>query len=306
VATSTWSLQTRALFLLLVVFWGLNYPFVDVGLAHASPLWLATLRAGVGALATIPIVTAFQGWGALDSRAKRDALLLGIPNTALFYGLWFVAAGSVLPGIAAVLIYTFPLWVALLSQPILGHRLGLMHWAAIALGFAGVALVSQIWNAGAAHVTLLPIVLLLFAAIAWAVGTVLFQRRFHREQLVEASAYQLVGGTVTLLAATLLISPTPLPGASVNLLIAVAWLGILGTAAAYAIWFTLLGRERAATLSAYLFLVPVVSLIASVAYFGERLSVLQLGGVVLVLVSTYAIGRARWGETTAPAPVIPP
>jgi drug/metabolite transporter (DMT)-like permease len=294
VASSPWSLRTRVLFLLLVVFWGLNYPFVNVGLAHAGPLWLATLRAGTGAIATLPIVSTFGGWGKLDRAAQRDALLLGIPNTALFFGLWFYAAGSVLPGIAAVVIYTFPLWVALLSQPMLGQRLGARHWVSVAVGFAGVALISQIGESGGSHVSVLALVLLLAAAIAWAVGTVLFQRRFRQEQLVEASAYQLIGGAVALLAATLLISPTPVPGASLDLAAAMLWMGVLGTAAAYAIWFTLLGRTPAATLSAYVFLVPVVALAASVALFGERLSLLQLGGVGLVLVSIYGIGRARW------------
>ncbi len=72
-ASTSWSLQTRLLFLLLVTFWGMNYLFVKIGLEYASPLWLAALRAGVGALATIPIVWTFRGWGHLDQRARRDS-----------------------------------------------------------------------------------------------------------------------------------------------------------------------------------------------------------------------------------------
>ncbi len=295
-ADAPWSLATRLLFLLMVVFWGLNYPFVNVGLAHASPLWLATLRAAVGALATLPIVSVFGRWGSLERSAKRDALLLGLPNTAVFFGLWFWAARTVLPGIAAVVIYTFPLWVALLSQPVLGQRLGARHWGSVALGFVGIALISQIGESGGSQISVTAITLLLVSAIAWALGTVLFQRRFRREQLVEASAYQLVGGTAGLLIATLILAPAPLPGASWDLVASLVWMGVLGTAGAYAIWFTLLGRTRAAVLSAYVFLVPVVALAASVTLFGERLSLLQIGGVGLVLVSIYGIGRARWAE----------
>ena len=114
-ASSSWSPAAIAGYLLIVVFWGFNYLFVNLGLEFASPLWLAALRAGVGALSTLAIVSGFGGWGTLDRAGKRDALLLGIPNTALFFGLWFWAARSVLPGIAAVVVYTFPLWVALLS-----------------------------------------------------------------------------------------------------------------------------------------------------------------------------------------------
>jgi probable blue pigment (indigoidine) exporter len=299
VASPSWSARTWALFLLLVVFWGLNYPFVNVGLEFASPLWLATLRAGLGALATLLIVTGLRGWGKLDRAGKRDGLLLGLPNTALFFGLWFWAARDVLPGIAAVVIYTFPLWVAVLSSPVLGYRLTARHWVSVAIGFAGVALISQIGQSGSGAFSWVAISELLAAALAWALGTVLFQRRFPREQMMEANAYQLIGGALALLGATLLFSPTPFPRGSVDLVESVLWLGVAGTALAYAIWTMLLGRTRAATVSAYLFLVPVVALAASVAYFGERLSAFQLAGVGLVLVSIYGIGRAQWDRASS-------
>ncbi|MGI0130210.1 MAG: DMT family transporter [Thermoplasmata archaeon] len=292
-ASSPWSLQTRLMFLLLVVFWGFNYIFVNVGLEFAGPLWLATLRAGTGALATLPIVSALHGWGTLDRAGRRDALILGLPNTALFFGLWFWAARDVLPGIAAVVIYTFPLWVALLSQPVLGLRLGPRHWTSVAVGFVGVALISQAGGATGAGVSLTPILVLLLAAIAWAFGTVLFQRRFPRDQMMEANAYQLIGGTLGLMGATLVLSPVPTPHPTLDLLATILWLGILGTTLAYAIWFNLLGRTAAATLSAYVFLVPVVALAASVTFFREQLSLLQIAGVGLVLASIYGIARAR-------------
>ena len=207
------------------------------------------------------------------------------------------------PGIAAVVIYTFPLWVALLSRPILGHHLGPRHWGSIVLGFTGVALISQIGHAPGAPGVFVPAILaLLAAAVAWAFGTVLIQRRFPPEQMLEASEFQLIGGTVTLFLATLLFIPIPLPRVTPDLVASVLWMGVLGTAAAYAIWFTLLGRTRAATLSAYVFLVPVVALVASVALLGERLSILQIAGVGLVLLSIYGIGRARWSETTSEGP----
>lgn len=287
----------------MVVFWGMNYLFVKVGLEYAGPIWLAALRSGTGAVASVPVVTFFGGWGTLDREDRRDALLLGLPNTALFFGLWFYAARDVAPGFAAVVIYTFPFWVALLSQPLLGHRLGPWHWVSVAGGFIGVGLISQVGESAGQGISVAAILLLLAAAVSWALGTVLFQRRFRGEQMLEANAFQLVGGTVALLVATLVLSPLPLPELNLDLAATVVWLGVLGTASAYAIWFTLLGRTRAATISAYVFLVPVVALSASVALLGERLTPLQITGVGLVLLSIYGIGRARWGPAPRTAPV---
>src|SRR5271170_916183 len=119
-----WSPRAWLLLAVLVLTWGFNYLFVDVGLTSAGPVWLAAMRAGFGFVGTVVLVTVARGWGRLDAIGRRDAMLLGIPNTTLFFGLWFVAARSVPPGIASVVIYTFPLWVAVLSAPVLGRPLG--------------------------------------------------------------------------------------------------------------------------------------------------------------------------------------
>jgi probable blue pigment (indigoidine) exporter len=292
VADPSWSWRTRAAFVVLATCWGINYPFVALGLGYATPLWLALMRAALGLGATAVLVSAAGRWGVLDGAGRRDAALLGLLNTTAFFGLWFWAARSVTPGIAAVVIYTFPLWVAVLALPLLGGRLAGLQWASIIVGFAGVALISEVGVAGARALSLPAGLALGTAAFAWALGTVLFRRRFDRDAMLEANAYQLVGGTVGLAIATLALEPTPLPTPSPDLLVAVVWLGVLGTGIAYSIWYTLLGRTHAANLSAYLFLVPVVALAASAAFLGERLSADQLAGVALVLVSIYGVGRA--------------
>ncbi len=298
-----WSWTQRALFLAVVLAWGLNYLFVDVGLTAASPLWLALLRAGVGCAATAPLLLRNRSSAPLDRRGVRDAMLLGIPNTGLFLALWFLAAQDVLPGFAAVVIYTFPLWVALLARPFLGQVLTTIQTAAIAAGFVGVALVSQVWQVAAGTGLLLPLAALLGAALSWALGTVLFQRRFRPEHALDANAWGLLGGSLFLAATVALVAPEPLPGfGSPALWESVAWLGLVGTGVAYACWYTLLARTRAATLSAYLFLVPVVALAASAVFFGERLGPIQVVGVGLVLVSLLGVGRRppRPGPSGAP------
>jgi O-acetylserine/cysteine efflux transporter len=287
-----WSATTWGLFLVVAAVWGLNYVFVNLGLEFSSPLWLATLRAAVGALASAAILAAFGGGRKLDRRGRRDALLLGIPSITVFFALWFVAADSVLPGFASMVINTLPLWIALLSAPILSHRLTARHWVSVAVGFAGVVLISQIGTLAGSAVPLAAVLELLFAAVSWALATVLFQRRFRREEMLEANVFQLTGGTAGLAVLTLVLAPTPLPTLGPGLFVTVAYLGILGTAVGYSIWLDLLGRTRAATLGAYLFVVPVVALAASALIFHERLSYTQLVGVVLVLASIYGIGRA--------------
>jgi probable blue pigment (indigoidine) exporter len=297
---SSWSASTWAYFLLVVGAGGLNYIFVKVGLGFASPLWLALLRAATGAAGAGLIFGIIGITPRLDPRGRRDALLLGIPITTVFFALWFYAARSVTPGLVAVLVYTFPLWVALLSVPVLAERVTLRHWSSVGIGFAGVALISQLGTGMESSIPPDGVVELLVSAAVWAAGTVLFQRRFRASEMLEANVFQLIGGTIGLAILTVALTPTPLPSSGPDLWASVFWIGIMGTAVSNSIWYDLLGRTRAATLSAYLFLVPVIAIAVSAFAFGERLTPYQLGGVILVLVSIYGIGGAT-GRSTPPS-----
>ncbi len=272
--------------------WGLNFIFLKLGLEYASPLWLAFLRALLGLAGTAALLRSTRGPIPLDARGRRDAMLIGIPSTAIFYALVFAGLASVLPGIASVLVYTFPLWVALLSPWALRHPLTGRLSGALAVGFAGVVLLSQPWADLHGGISPIAVVELLGGAVAWALGTVLFQRRFAAAELVEANAYQLLGGLIGLGVLVVVFAPTPLPRFTPQLAVDVAWLGLLGTSGAYTIWSYLLGKTRALTLSAYVFLVPIVALIASALVFGERLALIPLLGVALVLLSIYLVGSA--------------
>ena len=282
------------LFLTMATAWGVNYLFVVIGLNYATPLWLATLRAALGAAGVFVYLLLVQHRSVLSRRDRIDAMLLGIPNTAVFLGLWFVAASQVPAGETAIVIYTFPLWVALLSPWALAQPLTARHWASVSIGFLGVVLISQPWALGAGAVSPVALLELLGAAVSWAVGTVLFQRRFHGGlEMRESNLYQLAGGFLALLVATLAIDPTTLPQPSTSLLASVLWIGVFGTAYAYAAWYFLLARVHAATLSAYTFLVPLIALIAAAIFFGERFTFAEVAGMGLVLVSIYGIGTAK-------------
>ena len=299
-ASTQWGLGSSLVFSLMVVAWAGNYLFVRLGELYVPPLWLATLRAGVGAAGIGAYLALRPTEVELSPRDRRTALLLGLPNTALFLGLWFVAAPAVAPGEAAVVIYTFPLWVALFSPLALGSRLARSHWAAVGTGFAGVVLVSQPWTSGGGRIPATPLVELLVAAVSWAGATVAFQRRFTPAKLPQANGYQLLGGASALLAASALFGVVRWPPAAPQLWASVAWLGLFGTAFAYGVWFFLLRSVHASSLSAFAFLVPLTALALSVALEGEHIDLLQGAGVVCVLVGIYLVGRSPLAHPGTP------
>jgi drug/metabolite transporter (DMT)-like permease len=281
---------------IVVVAWGFNYVFVRIGLGFEPPVWLAALRAGIGALALLSWLVLQPTQGRLSAGERRDALLIGIPNTALFFGLWFVAASAISPGETAVIIYTFPLWVTLLASPFLGERPTHVQLAAVGIGFLGVVLISLPGNSVGPGLSPLAVLELLAAALSWALGTVLFKRQFRSSVVASANGWQLVGGSLGLALAGFVTEGLPAIPRSAMSWIVLLWLGVVGTALAYTLWFRLLARRSAVNLSGYTFLVPLVALAASSVVLGERLRSLQFVGVAAVLVAIYLNARgARSG-----------
>lgn len=288
------ALVESGLFGVLVTSWGLNYLFVRSGLGLEPPVVLAFFRAGAGAVVLLAALAPGAGFRSLSGRDVRDALLIGVPNTAIFLALWFTAAVSVPPGQTAVLVYTFPLWVTLLAGPVLHERPTRGQLAAVVLGFAGVVLVSMPWSSGASSLRPLAVFELLGSAVSWALGTVLFKRRFQGAAIVPANAWQLAGGSLALGVAVVAVG-APV-AATWSVVPIVLWLGVVGTAIAYTIFFRLLDRISAIAVSAYTFLVPLVALVGSYFVFGERLVVVQGVGVAAVLLAIY-LNAAVGGPT---------
>jgi probable blue pigment (indigoidine) exporter len=286
----------------MILIWGLNFIFVKFGLASSPPLWLATFRAVLGAAGIALLMRAWPSTYRLTPLERRDALWLGIPTTGLFFGLWFSAAAQVPPGETAILVYTFPMWVVVLSFLLLNDRVRWITWASVVVGFLGVVLIEQPWSGPSGKIPPLAIAELLVAAACWALGTVLLKARIHGPGLRAANGYQTLGGAGLLIVAAIVFEPHPTILLNSGFVVSVLWLGILGTALANAVWFLLLERFPAPTVSTWAFLTPVVALVASVLIFRETLDAVQLAGVAAVLAGAFAIARSSAAKLDPSAP----
>jgi probable blue pigment (indigoidine) exporter len=295
-ATGTKNGVLALLYVGMVLAWGLNFIFVKIGLADSPPLWLATFRALLGTAGVAIGVLLWRSSVRLTPRQRLDALLLGIPTTGLFFGFWFSAATQVPPGQTAVVIYTFPLWVVVLSFLVLSENAPRLAWVSVAVGFLGVVLMEQPWSGASGRIPTTAILELLAAAACWALGTVLIKSRIPGAGLRTANAYQLLSGAALLVVLALVFEPHPVIAVTTNFVASLLWLGLIGTSMANVVWFMLLERFPAPTVSTWAFLTPVVALVASVVIFRETLNALQLVGVAAVLAGAFVISRTAASE----------
>ena len=279
--------RVLASFATILVVWGLNYPFIQAGLSYSPPVWLASLRALTGLLTSLAILLVLRTQGQIDLRQKIAAFLIGIPGIGFFFvGFWTIGETVLPAGEASVLIYTFPIWTLILSLPVLGDRPTPLKVGAALLGFAGVALVARVGTTSPTG-DLVAITLLIVAGFAFALDNVLFKRLFKGDQLLRANVWQLAGGSAFLIAWASLAEPVSAIHWTLALAGAIFWIGVLGTATVFVLWFTLLSRYNAASLTAYTFLVVVVALVGSFFILGQTIDEMQLVGVLALIVSIY-------------------
>ncbi len=285
------TLRAAGLFTCVVLVFGLNYIFVGFGLEYCSPIWLAFFRALFGVGGVIVLLLALRTQGYLSTQQKIVALLLGIPGTALFFGLWFSGGTRVLPGLTSVIIYTYPLWVVLLSALTLKEKPKPLKIVGVLLGFFGVALAAQrgFADLGSNAVALAE---LAASAFCFAFLNVSMKRFFKGQQLLRANMWQLAGALLPLLVWATWSSPFSAIRWTPELLGILVWIGILGTAINFIIWFWLLSHYSASSLSGYSFLSVIVALISSIVLFGESITPLQAVGVAVIIAAVYLVSKS--------------
>ena len=276
--------QARGLQLLLlaVVLFGGVWPVSLHALAHATPVWFATSRAGLAAIASTLLLVALRRLR-LPRRADWPAVLaVGCLQLAAFFLMTHLALPLVGAGRTAVLSNVTLMWLVPLSMLVLGEAVSPLRWTAVAVAMAGVLVMTGPWAFDwAAPGALAGHGLLLGSALAWSAAIIITRRFPPASPMVELLPWSFVIATILLGSAAMLREPGGGIGQG-------AWwqAGFIGLIAApIGTWAVIeSGRHLNAVVASVGFLlVPVLALGLATAWLGEPLGWdLVLGGVLIV------------------------
>lgn len=262
--------------------WGSTYIVTSQALPPGMPLTVAALRALPAGLLLLLIVRRLP-WGAWWWKS----LLLGALNFSLFWACLFVAAYRLPGGVAATVGAVQPLIVILLARAVLGIP---VRPLAIAAGLAGMAGVALLVLTPSAALDPLGVAAGLAGAVSMACGTVMSRRWAPPVPPLTFTAWQLTAGGLLLLPFALWLEP-PLPALSAVNVAGFVWLGLVGGALTYLLWFRGLARLDPAAVSALGFLSPMVAVLLGWLLLGQGLGAAQCLGVAIVLVSVWISQR---------------
>ena len=120
------------------------------------------------------------------------------------------------------------------------------------------------------------------ATLVMACGTVLTKRWGRSAPLLVFTSWQLIAGGLILLPFVFAIEGAP-PTLTATNLLGFAWLGIVGTGIAYALWFRGIGKLKASTVALLGLLSPVSAMLLDFLLLKQSLTRVQIGGAALVL-----------------------
>jgi len=301
----TVNLRDSLLAVLVALLWGLNFVAIDLGL-HAGgqnfpPLLFVAMRF---VLVVVPWIFFIRkpnvSWKAIAG--------VGLFMSAGQFGLLYLAMALGMPaGLASLVLQAQVLLTVLLAAGFLGERASRRQLAGVALGVAGLGLVAVGRSAVA---PLLPLVIVLAAALSWAAGNVIARKA------KAASGLGLVvwsGAVVPLpLAALSVLVDGPgtvwhsLSTLQAPTLLSALYTAVFASLVGYGIWNRLLANHPSSAVVPFTLLVPVVGMSAAWLVLAEVPSPTELAGGVLLLGGVATAVLTRAGRRTQRRELEPP
>jgi drug/metabolite transporter (DMT)-like permease len=248
-------------FVLLGFFWGSSYLFIKIGVDHGlEPFTLIMVRLLIGFCLLATVVAIAREPLPREPRMYGHLLVMGAINIAIPFSLITFAENipSIDSSLASVINSAVPLFVIVIAAIFLpGEVITVNRLIGLAAGFVGVAILVGLDVADLGSASAVGEIALIGATISYAIGNVYAKKYVHGLRPMIPAVLQVFFGlviTATLAFATehpLSVAWTP------EALVAVVWLGLLGSGIAYLAYFRTLQRWGATRTSLVAYLLPI-------------------------------------------------
>ncbi|MEO6867039.1 MAG: EamA family transporter [Gaiellales bacterium] len=291
------------IFALLVTWlvWGSSFVAIRYALDGLPPLLLMASRyvtAGAIATAIGLVLSKRAGHARLCWRTWRDAALIGSCFIAIGMGAIGWASTRLPTGIAALLVASAPLWVALLQMAFVRDR-GSSRIGLLGLGFGliGVALLVMP-NGSGPSIDVTAAIVLVAANAAWA-GATLFAPKatVPKSLILEVGMQMLLGGVILMAIAFGSGEGARFEASAVTMSVAGSWLYLVLPAAigTFLCYGWLLRHTSAGTAASHAFINPLVAVALGALLLGEHIGarLVLAGGTIILAVVLLMVGEAR-------------
>ncbi len=274
------------LFVSLGIIWGLPYLLIKVAVASVEPSFVVFVRVALGAAVLLPIMLARGQWRLLGAHWHWVVAFALTEITFTFLALTW-AEQRISSSLAALLISAVPIVGAILAW-----RFGLdTHWSprrgvGLAMGFLGVGALVGFDVEGSSWLAVAAVGV---TVLGYAFGPIIIEKRLQGVPSLPVIGASLAINTVIYAPFAWIARPTqPVP--------ATAWasmvvLGVLCTAIAFVILFSLISEVGAPRAQVITYVNPAVAVVLGVLVLNEPVTVGIVIGFPLVLAGSWLATR---------------
>ena len=294
-------------FFSIYVVWGSTYLAIRLAVETIPPLATAGVRHLTAGL--ILYVWA-RGWRARVTWIEwRSSIVVAVLFFLIGHGTLHWAEQTVPSGIAALLVATEPLWIAILMTGDQASRWSPRVIGGLAAGLIGVALLvpqeafatgsSQLVGGGA----------ILLGAMSWAFGVRYSANApLPKDPFVRAATTLLCGAALLLAASTVTgeMTQVDLGAISTRSLLGLSYLIVFGSVVAFSAYTWLLERCPATLVATHTYVNPVIAVLLGWLFADERLTPRVIGATGLILSAVLLLKSGSAQRTQSGEGLCPP
>ena len=230
----------------------------------------------------------WRGMLTREAFTKRNVILALVGGAALVSNwiLLFSSFSLASISIATAAYHTQPFFLVLLGALLFGDKIDLSKIGWLLFAFAGLVLILELdSSAFQGEMALVKgLALALGAAILYAVATLVVKRQKGMKPHLIALIQVLLG--IFMLAPLADFSATPTDSRSWMFLVG---LGLIHTCLMYILLYSAFQKLKTAAIAILAFIYPVVAIIVDYVFYAHELSIWQMGGILLILVSAAGV-----------------
>ena len=280
-------LLTELSLLFIAVVWALNFTVVKASLSEIDPYSFNAIRFLLAASFMWLVLAKRKAWFKPVKKDWLPLLAMGLCGNLLYQWLFIVGIDLTLAANAAVMLGTIPIWVAVFSHISSIESMNRLKGIGVFLAFSGVLLIILFGNNRLTFESenFTGDVVIVLAAIVWALYTILSKRFLTRYSPLQFSTMMASVGAVSLfILAIPHTGETDWSSVSLPAYGGAVFSGLLSIGVAYLIWNHAIRTVGAVRTATYQNLVPVLGLLFGIVLLGENLEPLQYVGSAVVIV----------------------
>lgn len=296
-------LKNKKIFLWILILtnttlWGYAWVVMKQSLDYMGPFTFNAFRFGIGAFISLFFVWLMKV-GLPPKKYWKHLVVIGFLQISVVYIFIMLAIRFVDAGKSSVLLYSMPMWGSLLAVKFLGEKLNISKTVGLGMGMIGLLTILgwDIW-AGQSFEVIFGEMMIVIAAIIWAVSNTYYRKFANELPQVQVSAFQMSFGAVIIILAALFMErgePIILNATSIYYIL---FSGVFASAVCFLIWFMIMSIVDMVTATISTLLVPIFGLFLSNLILGEIMTTSVVIGSLLIIFGI-VISQVKWKKREA-------